>query len=709
MPKEIWNEGRVVGLSAYEIYIREFLENNPGEQPASEREWLASSLALGASMLVKVPVASGSPRTDYSLDIPFPTGSRLCAANTIIGSFFHGNAEVGSDGYWATKVTDYGELISNTASSSPSNLALNPTIPTRSSLVWTSTEKNELRNYLKIVDGVILQPGSWSVASSHPPQKDMTPDMSAAPTLRLHILDELDTPFWLLLTGFSIRTVVTGETGIDGSIDTDSPEDGDFLGPQCFPWANKVVFSTPMAAIQNVLGGQYTRTIDPTGSSSQTASDDDSPMIDLLYQSSYFTNVHPEAKISYTVSSLDSSGSGSSVLLALPRRANGIRGLYLSRVTGAGNATVEPADCHAPGTVKLFEETLSSSTQNQHVADWSAIPGAQLLWNNPNDSAQMFQATVKNGLLVWRPVAQVNVTRDPVSLGTSTPYVYNASVNTGTKTTRVLSLVDNNGNVLDVSGSGTPYTLSAINNGNLNWAVLQAALGNNKSIDILGTQFKQLRTAIANNLVAGKQFAICLVGGEVVIQEVAALPNFFFSSLKFDMQNYSTDVYSGVRIDLFGFSDSDATTTNVVSSFGTLTVSETSPEYSSSGNNWFQSFRVNSAYQAAFDTLVSRLNPASQTVNMVKIVCMPVPGYKATSGDVNNGAPISNTPNLYIGYVNITNGTTAQGQKYDGILYVRNGSNTNKASSTGLLCSLNALNMTMRPSCKRQDGPTWTI
>ena len=37
MPRQIYNEGRVVGLSAYEIFLREYLSEG-NENPPSERE-----------------------------------------------------------------------------------------------------------------------------------------------------------------------------------------------------------------------------------------------------------------------------------------------------------------------------------------------------------------------------------------------------------------------------------------------------------------------------------------------------------------------------------------------------------------------------------------------------------------------------------------------------------------------------------------------
>jgi uncharacterized short protein YbdD (DUF466 family) len=52
MPRVLYNEGRVVGYSAYEIYMRHALTADPDATPASEAEWLASTLGFGSSMLL---------------------------------------------------------------------------------------------------------------------------------------------------------------------------------------------------------------------------------------------------------------------------------------------------------------------------------------------------------------------------------------------------------------------------------------------------------------------------------------------------------------------------------------------------------------------------------------------------------------------------------------------------------------------------------
>ena len=742
MPKQIYNEGRVVGLSAYEIFVREYLSEG-NENPPSEREWLASTLAFGSSMLLKVPtVTPASGSEDTAITIDFPADSNLCAANTIIASFFNGDAKLSAaatisastgatvgHAYWGEQVTDYGELISNTSTLSPTDASSavgRASVPSKSSLVWSDTLKSQLSDYLKVVDGIVIQSGTWSTVDSanRPPQKDLAPDMSKSPQVRLHIHGTITEPFWILLTGFTIRNVVVGESGLDGSVATDHPEDGDFLGPACFPWANKIVFSIPVAAISSMLGGSYTRSIAPAETGvGQTVTVDDSAIIDLKYASNDYDSRWQDSLINYSVDDLDKRGEGAAVLGAFPRVAGGLRGLYASRITGAGQAVMEPIDCHAPGTVKLYHHPVpgtteddlylirSAKTPNTHVlvlGNLTAAVGA-------SHGGRVYNEYRYPDTIIPIAAADIDESVSSTVAGQSGQKKYTASIITGEREIKVLSLVKYNSStdefeLLPTAGSSTPaYALASYNSGNLNWDILQYALGNNKSIDVLGNPLKQLRSALGN-ISANKQYAIVYSGGSVGIEEVAALPNFFFISLDCDVVNYTSganNIYEGIRFDLFGFSTNDASSTGLVNTFGTLTAMQ-SGNYSFGGNayNWFQPFKVKSSYQSQFNTLITRLNPASvSNLNVIKINCMPVTNYRSQSGSVDNGAPITNTPNVWAAYMNATNGnsTYEEGNKYDGILYVRNSGSTQNASQVSVLCSMILYHSNNRPRCRRSN------
>lgn len=742
MPRQIYNEGRVVGLSAYEIFIREYLSEG-NKNPPSEREWLASTLAFGSSMLLKVPtVTPASGSEDTAITIDFPADSNLCAANTIIASFFNGDAKLSAaaavsastgatvgHAYWGEQVTDYGELISNTSTLSPTDASSavgRASVPSKSSLVWSDTLKSQLSDYLKVVDGIVIQSGTWSTVDSanRPPQKDLAPDMSKSPQVRLHIHGTITEPFWILLTGFTIRNVVVGESGLDGSVATDHPEDGDFLGPACFPWANKIVFSIPVAAISSMLGGSYTRSIAPTETGvGQTVTVDDSAIIDLKYASNDYDSRWQDSLINYSVDDLDKRGEGAAVLGAFPRVAGGLRGLYASRITGAGQAVMEPIDCHAPGTVKLYHHPVPGTTEDDlHLIRSAKTPNNHVLVLGNLTAAvgashggRVYNEFRYPDTIIPIAAADIDESASSTVAGQSGQKKYTASIITGEREIKVLSLVKYNSStdefeLLPTAGSSTPaYALASYNSGNLNWDILQYALGNNKSIDVLGNPLKQLRSALGN-ISANKQYAIVYSGGSVGIEEVAALPNFFFISLDCDVVNYTSganNIYEGIRFDLFGFSTNDASSTGLVNTFGTLTAMQ-SGNYSFGGNdyNWFQPFKVKSSYQSQFNTLITRLNPASASnLNVIKINCMPVTNYRSQSGSVDNGAPITNTPNVWAAYMNATNGnsTYEEGNKYDGILYVRNSGSTQNASQVSVLCSMILYHSNNRPRCRRSN------
>ena len=92
--KEIYNEGRVVGLSAYEMYIRQLLSGNPEATPMSEREWLASTVSESNSMILKVAAGTTAGYHDYAL----PNGSDLCGATMIHAYMFEGEVQLDTFG-----------------------------------------------------------------------------------------------------------------------------------------------------------------------------------------------------------------------------------------------------------------------------------------------------------------------------------------------------------------------------------------------------------------------------------------------------------------------------------------------------------------------------------------------------------------------------------------------------------------------------------
>ena len=241
MPKQIYNAGRVVGMSNYEIYAKHALEENPGIDIPSEREWLASQLVHGTSMILKIKAhdTSGIHYVDY----PLPEDSKLCSANVLVASQFFGVCAVDSIG-WATKVTDYGQGISNTSNKYPLDNVDASEYPTQTIREFNDAEKKQILNYIKIQDGVSLQPGAWRSTEHGSPAKDFTADLTNIPVIRITFASKITSDFYIVITGFTNRGIIAGITKLEtGSTEEEGSENGDFLGPALYPWANKIIFT----------------------------------------------------------------------------------------------------------------------------------------------------------------------------------------------------------------------------------------------------------------------------------------------------------------------------------------------------------------------------------------------------------------------------------------------------------------------------------
>lgn len=237
MPKEIFNEGRVVGLSSYQTYVKQALSTSPNIPVATEREWLSSTIANGTSMLLKV-----SPTTNSYEDYELPTTSRLVATNTIIASFMYG-VEATFNGNWATQITNYGK-IANAPSSASTVTSLTNTTYTDAQI--KAIQKKQMQ-YIKIADGVVYQKGKWKSSGVSSPKTipDKTSMVEGNAKVRLLFSDSINDEFYVLLTGFVDLQVAQGTTGLDSSVNTNAPQNGDFLGPATFPWMSKIWIATP--------------------------------------------------------------------------------------------------------------------------------------------------------------------------------------------------------------------------------------------------------------------------------------------------------------------------------------------------------------------------------------------------------------------------------------------------------------------------------
>lgn len=533
MPKEIWNEGRIVGLSAYEVYVKQHLSEDPLTPPATEREWLASSLAMGTSMLLKVPNVDQGAKEHKYVDIFLPINTKLAAANTIVAQFFDGDATF--DGDWAVRVTDYGQLISNTEAASPSG-AVGPqgTIPTQTLSEWSDTRKNQLKDYLRIYDGIVIQPGTWIDSEVKPPQKDFQANLgSVYPRIRLHVRGKISTNPLILLTGFTIRSVLAGVVGQDTVTESGSPQDGDFLGPAVFPWSAKIVFCVPSSYITYFESGGYERRLKtPTAEASSDTSKliQDTAVIDMQatkpetfynnYSSYYakFTNDSTNPRYQYKVDEFQTLGDpptdGEAVLTIYQKKAIYPPAMYGTFVGETGYHYLNPIDVVAPGTVKVFYNQSATVLKDYQ----NTFPGTTGMNRKADGTIQVLNS---NGDIVDVAGLEINYISNngtsfetPVSTLTGDNRPRMIRIKTGQKSVWALMMSTNIADgastaptavtVSKKPSASTAITLTSANSDdNIAWSSLLEALRHNKPIDLLGTRLKSAKQSLVKARNAG--------------------------------------------------------------------------------------------------------------------------------------------------------------------------------------------------------------
>ena len=514
MSKQLWNQGRVVGYSSYELYVKQHMSSNPEIPPASERQWLASTIAMGSSMLLRIDVDTNHKENElWVYEKQFPNTTLLCGANTIIGNFFIGDG-IYSDG-WATKVTDYGDLISNTVDSSPNGtVGTNGEIPLKSLDTWSEDEKLQLSQYMRVVDGVILQPGEWvNTGNNAPPQKDLKPNIAQYPRIRLLMKGPVKTQFQILLTGFTIRTVVQGLTGLDGSVTSPSPQDGDFLGPGQFPWASKIVFSVPSSYIAYFAHSQYERQL-PSGTESKVVNDTSVIDMKTTKPEIYYESHYQGARVDINVDNFTTLGDGTSVLTIYQKKDVYPPALYGTFVDSNGQNYLNPIDIVAPGSVKMFEDATEEELKDYE----NTFEGTFGVSKNTEDGT--IEILDPDGNLV--PAAKLELTElqyvNIASNDTKAKGVLNQAgkskgltvslsndLNSGNQVT-----IGNDYNAKDITVGVEPNFMSfnigsleklAPKGSNITIAAILEALANNKSIDILGDDLKAVKAGLPQNYI----------------------------------------------------------------------------------------------------------------------------------------------------------------------------------------------------------------
>lgn len=557
MAREIYNEGRVTGLSAYEIYVKQHIAEDPDTAPATEKEWLASSLAMGSSMILKIPTVNVPSGKDHTmLDIPLPHGadwcSNLAAANTIVATLFDGEAEfpeADSDypynHYWATRVSSYGKLLYNSAAVSPTEGYNGPDADIRPDDInhVDLDIGSDVLNYVRLVDGIVIQPGTWfktDASVDRKPEKDFSPDLSYTyPRVRLHVRGKIDRSFLVLLTGFTLNSVLAGTTGTDGSTKTTHPENGDFLGPADFPWATKIVFSVPNAYINYIKSNRYDRAFDyQSGSIIYTSRVDvkDAPVIDMhecnpstFYENyadgttdyyKYYDDASGEPRREFKVYDVVSPIQGDTAVLTVFRRSSLFPpALFGTFVTADGNTYLNPLDVVAPGTVKMFQQQKDgqgnpdpTATKELMQLYESSYPGTHALSMTSDGHIQFVynNSLVTIGNASDSSVAEIRLTNNSGKFTAPQGDLTSTSGTGGTdERPGLLKVTSSNLSGLallfsdDVSAnpnkktiSKSPSADSLINsnsNDNISWASLIYAFTKNRSIDILGDRLKLLK------------------------------------------------------------------------------------------------------------------------------------------------------------------------------------------------------------------------
>lgn len=515
MPRQIWNEGRVQGYSAYEIYLKQALSDDPDLQPATEREWLASSIACGSSMVVKISKTSND--AGY-LDISLPENSKLCAANVIFANLFLGDCEYDINSYFAKRVINYGFCISNTLNFHPDTNGTQ--IPTTDDDISLESVLSYSEAYNKIIDGVVIQPGKWKETGDEAGQyMDLSPDMSKSPFIRIFYSGKIESTIQIMLTGFTIRSVISGVCGIDGSYNATSPQDGTFLGPAQFPWAAKIIFSQSTATSISLNMSNYIRKIQGEKAVSKLRG---KSLVDMetCDPSIFYSSKQPDAKIDFDSCNLDSPDGKGNILTIHSKSEKYSPAIYATRYDPDKEKSLSPFNVVGKGAVQMFDDSTSDADMKGYEKTY---PGTFALRRKDDGSVETLN---ENNDVI--PVARIDhkelsytnlVTDDKKAKGVVTSVGNKKSLSvslSGDDTDSQLTIGDDG--TSNVSIGSTSFNKGAMNklspsSSNITPAYILEAIANNKSIDILGDRMKSLKAGLAKETSAGNVGYIQLPNG----------------------------------------------------------------------------------------------------------------------------------------------------------------------------------------------------
>lgn len=515
MPRQIWNEGRVQGYSAYEIYLKQALSDDPDLQPATEREWLASSIACGSSMVVKIQKTSND--SGY-LDIALPENSKLCAANVIFANLFIGDCEYDENSYFAKRVINYGFCISNTLNIHPN--VDGTQIPTTDDDISLESVLSYSESYNKIVDGVVIQPGKWKETGDENGQyMDLSPDMSKSPFIRIFYSGKIEYSVQVMLTGFTIRSVISGVCGIDGSYNATSQEDGTFLGPAQFPWAAKIIFSQSTATSISLNISNYARKIKGETAFSKLRG---KSLVDMetCDPSIFYSSKQPDAKIGFDSCSLDSPDGRGNILTIHSKSEKYSPVIYATRYDPDKDKHLSPFNVVGKGSVQMFDKSVSDSDMKGYEKTY---PGTFALRRKADGSVETVNENneiVPVASLSHKDLSYTNIVSNDkkargvvASVGNKKSLSISLSGNDDDSQVTLGDDGKSSGNIGSTSfDKGSMIKLSP-SSSNITPAYIFEAIANNKSIDILGDRMKALKAGFAKETSAGNAGYIQLPNG----------------------------------------------------------------------------------------------------------------------------------------------------------------------------------------------------
>lgn len=529
MAQEIYNEGRVVGLSAWEIYVKNALSNGvlPEDIP-DERQWLAQMLGNGASMILKIPAGTTQGVHDYTL----PTGSELSAAGTIIANPFMGTCTMDIDtDTWATKVESYGGLLQNTYDSSPSDDgATVPYDENYNNLAYG----NIVADFVKITDGIVYTKNAHWYQTGDIPQKDIDPNFNESTTvIRLYIDSTINNDVYVLFTGFTNKRILqtlSGWAHVEGGLSAYGSTDvlhndwanGGMVGPEIIPWASKIIFMVPNSAYN--LSNSLTRTIpsddvlsdnynidgitfrhlnDYTVKSNAFIDLDSITLTDYYNQHTY----NPSPMLAESISSLalgindsysnlvawypgmTAAAIKAEAQAATPSNANFFPpALYAAQITSNGTKSLVPLDTAAPGTVKGFSDATQAYNYKQ------LMPYNFSFYQNPVTNSVSFVTYGESDPTKWPGTAKLEY------IDTTYPM---AKLTVGEDITKVISLTTAAGADYSLVGANGVETAEFGPTNYLSWASMLKALKAGKKMNVLGERLKAVGTELESTNTIG--------------------------------------------------------------------------------------------------------------------------------------------------------------------------------------------------------------